>query len=367
MQKPSVLIWIILLLFATTMGCKQILGEREEEETLLQSLLIGAGLLQTVGDYYARLYYLHPALAAGEETNSDLIGEATASDVVPLKKKLILVHGWHADDRSTPVYPTLLQLKDRVLGQNWSDFIATSEYDQLIIDGWDIFAFDYLTSESVADNGARLRARMDALFGAEAAMVVIYAHSMGGIVSRFAVYEDTTAPVYLRQVVSTGTPYHGSPWASPEFQGDRGPLGAIAAFLTDTVGGRNLGWDNYDGSLTGASNPTLEIVNNQTARDDLFCTYYGAIAFNAISGDAGSGNVLIAAQGCSTLGSTFTDSDCVVPVRSATLDLHAQVNSDADCPVDATRNLGAYDHLDIKMGLSSIRTTLQSGFNALFP
>lgn len=358
----------LLLLLGSTFGCKQILGEKEEEETLLQSLLLAAGLLQPVGDYYARLYYLNPYLAATPEnaTNSDLIGEATAANVDASKWKLILVHGWHLDDRSLPVYPSPLQLKDRILAQNWSEFMKTSEYDEIYttLDGgnkWDIFAFDYLTSESVADNGARFRAKMDALFGAETGTVVIYAHSMGGIVSRFAVYEGSAAPAYLKQVISTGTPYHGSPWASPQFQADRGPLGAIAGFLTDTTGGRDLGWDNYDGSLPGASNPTLDIVNNQDTRDSLFFAFYGAILNTDLPTDVpgDSGKALVTALACSTLGATFSPSDCIVPQNSAELGDHPAINGSA--------GLGKYDHLDIKMGAPSIRSAFYTQLDSLFP
>ncbi len=336
-----------MLFSASCSNVQEKLGLIPEEDDARQQLLVALGLLMNSGDYFTKLYYVNPSIMSNL-TNSNLIWEAGAAEVTPGKKKLVLVHGWHFDDRDWAGYPSSYALKDRVMAQNWSAFFATSEFNTIVNTKlYDIYAFDYLTSNGVEVNGSRFRAKMDALFSASAdnGKVVIYAHSMGGLVTRFALYEGLVSPAYVTRIITTGTPYHGSPWASPQFQENRAVIGSLAGFVTFTTGGQDLRWDNFDGALSGASNPKLTGVNAKTDRDDLMYTYQGNYNNTSQAPGAGAGLALNAA--CTLLGSTFSPSDCIVPESSAKL----QNN-----PVTIRRSVGSYDHLDVKMGIASIRT-----------
>ncbi len=318
--------------------------EKREQERLI-ALLVSLGLLQGVGDYVARLYYFNPLLA-GSPTNKTYVGEATAADVNPAKKKLILVHGWHADDRDIRFIPyrSIEDLKDRVLTENWSAFVATSEYVTIVGKGYDVFAFDYLTSQGIDENGRRFRAKLDALFSGETGTVYIYAHSMGGLVTRAMLYEGAT-PSYLAKIITTGTPYHGSPWASGQYLANLSVLGSLAEFVTGTVGGQDLAWDNYDGSISGASNSKLSYLNSLSSRDSLVNVMYGSISGTSAAGDS-EGTLLPA---CAIM-TQFGTSDCIVPSGSATLAGHT---------VASTTDLGDYTHNDVKMGTVGSRNALE--------
>lgn len=325
----------------SSFSCDQInhaLGRDEKDKT--NEWLFWLGLLPAPADYYAHVYYVDP-LIVGSPTNPALIHWATSADVHSGKKKLILVHGWHYDDRDfIGNYPSGDALKDRILAQNWSDFFGQGDFATFLSAcACDIYAFDYLTAASVDSNGARLRAQLDSLFASGSDSVVLYGHSMGGLVSRFAVYNGSD-PTYITRVITTGTPFHGSPWASPQFTGSRGPLGSLAAFFTDTDGGHNLGWDNYDTSLPGSSNPTLDSVNALTSRDGRFYAYSSTL----MQASPGTGTL---APACTAfLDGTWDPSDCIVPARSAQLSGHA---------LGSTWSAGAYDHIQIKMEIASIR------------
>lgn len=341
---------VLLLLALSLISCdkiKQALGQKEDDTTL--QLLTWLGILNPPADYYARLYYVDPLIVANT-TDRARIWEATSSDVHSAKKKLVLVHGWHFEDRDfVGNYPSSDALKDRVLSQNWSAFLGTTDFATLVGTGaWDIYAFDYLTAVGVESNGTRLRSKLDRLFG-PGDVVVLYGHSMGGLVSRFAVYHGDN-PTHITRVITTGTPFHGSPWASPQFQ-DRTALGDLAAFFTDTQGGRDLAWDNYDHGLSGASNPTLDAVNAKTDRDARFFAYYGTLAN---PGTSGSGTLAPACLALPGTPAAWTPSDCIVPATSAQLANHT---------LGGTRDAGAYDHIQIKMEIATIRSQFVTDLN----
>lgn len=336
-------------------GCHK---KPEKKDELLTYLISYLGLLKTPGEYYARLYYLNPLIIT-DEFNSDFIAEVSA-DPNPTKKKLVLIHGWDFADRSDPVlpYPSDLELKDRILSQNWSNFISTTEYDNIVLPAgldYDVYAFDYLSSDGIDINGRRLREKLDTLFSGQTGTVVIYAHSMGGLLSRFAAYEGDS-PAYLKKVITTGTPYHGSPWASPEFQADKSSIGVIAAFFTNTQGGQDLRWDNFDSSLPGASNPKLDAINVKVDRDTLFYTFYGSYTGAPTIPVDGRDTTLIAACGVMHVTTPFDPSDCIVPVGSATLSGHTTAGAAA---------LTDHTHIDVKMGTPQARTALYTYLSSL--
>lgn len=343
-------LFIIFLILLFSFSCSHNSSSKKEKQiksiqaSAIQYFLGISDL--TNGESAAKIFYINPGIKLGAELNLDFVAEANSSHVTAGKKKLVLVHGWDFNDRDTRTL-SLVEQKGRVTTNGWSEFIKSSTFDLVVLSkAYDIYAFDYLTSNPIDTNGKRFRAKMDSLFKDESNTVVILAHSMGGLVSRFAIYEGDSRPPYISRIISIGTPYHGSPWASPQFQADRGPIGSIAAFLTDTNGGKDLAWDNFDGKLSGATNSKLTSINAKKDRDNLFYAYYGSV--NS-SGNIGSGGNLPGLSiACPILGSNFAPSDCIVPASSASLSGNtlAQV-----------RDIGAYDHFDVKLLIDSTRIT----------
>lgn len=345
--RKSILVFIIL---SFLISCSNS-SKKEKDKKTFQGIILQ--VLQSIlysnnGENAAKLFYINPAFKSGSNLNLDLVVEATSSNVTAGKKKLILVHGWDYSDRDSTSL-SLSQQKTRVITDSWADFIKTSTFDSIVVlKSYDIYTFDYLTSNAIDTNGKRFRAKLDSLFGSETGTVVILGHSMGGLVTRFALYEGNR-PAYLNRVITTGTPYHGSPWASSQFQASKGTLGNIAAFLTDTNGGKDLAWDNFDGKISGASNAKLTAINAKKDRDDFFYAYYGSInsSGNTDSGASSPGLSLT----CPVLGSNFAPSDCIVPITSATLSGNT---------LKQVRDLGAYDHFDVKLSTFSMQSTFYS-------
>lgn len=301
------------------------------------------------GENAAKIYYINPAIKLTSSLNLDYVTEATSANVTSGKKKLILVHGWDYTDKDTTSLSTTQQ-KTRIVTDSWADFIKSTTFDQIVATKqYDIYGFDYLTSNNIDTNGKRFRARMDALFSKETGTIVILAHSMGGLVTRFALYESSR-PTYLARIITTGTPYHGSPWASPQFQSDKGTLGSIASFLTNTNGGKDLAWDNFDSKISGASNTKLTAINQKTDRDDLVYAYYGSVLSSQSSGGSGASSPGLYLS-CPVLGSSFSPSDCIVPASSASLSGNT---------LKQTRDFGQYDHFDIKLTTSTMQNTFYS-------
>ncbi len=341
--------FLTLVLFLFFISCRNSQSQKEKQIKSLQvsaiQYLLGIPFADN-GDSAAKLFYINPALKVGSTLNLDLVAEANSSHVTSGKKKLILVHGWDYNDRDSKTL-SLGEQKARVITDGWADFIRSSTFDLIVLSkSYDIYAFDYLTSNPIDTNAKRFRSKMDSLFQAESNTVVILAHSMGGLVSRFAIYEGTSRPSYINRVITTGTPYHGSPWASPQFQGDRGPLGSIAGFLTDTDGGRDLAWDNFDGRISGAANVKLTQINAKKDRDDLFYAYYGSV--NSTGNIGSGGNLPGLFIACPLLGSSFAPSDCIVPASSASLSGNT---------LSQVRDIGAYDHFDVKLLINSMQVT----------
>jgi hypothetical protein len=298
----------------------------------------------TTANSIARIYYVNPLIKSGNNLNLDFVTVARISSN-PTKKKLIFVHGWDITDRDSKSLPSEQDLKNRIINENWSNFIRTSLFDNIVsTKSYDIYLFDYLTSNSVDENGKRFRQRMDSLFSTETNTIVIHGHSMGGLISRFALYEGDR-PAYMNRIITTGTPYHGSPWASKEFTGDKTVIGSIAGFLTDTSGGKDLAYDNFDNKLAGASNQKLTNINQKKDRDNLIYAYFSTMTQTGATDSGASSPGL--SLGCPVLGSIFSTSDCIVTTTSANLSGNS---------LGLTRDMGRYDHLDIKLVIPSIQT-----------
>lgn len=326
----------------------------DNSDTELLTLL---GLLQPLGDYWARLYYVDP-LIIFDEQNINLIREATAADTFPGQKKLVLIPGWDTGDRSDGAFPSAADLETRALVTNWNHLFTTSEFDQLVTsDNYQIFVFDYLTSDAIGTNGIRFKNKLDQVFGSlSSPEVIIYAHSMGGVVTRSMLYEGAR-PSYLKAALLNGSPLHGSPWASSEFLADKSVLEALAGYLTATTGGQDLRWDNFDNSLPGASNPFLTELNAKTGRDDLVHLTYAEVPDATTFDEDGSARAYMKLA-CPILDTgAMYNGDCLVPTTSAILS--------GLTTASAPQNLGRYEHFQINWHTAAIRNALRTKINSL--
>ncbi|MCS7204266.1 MAG: hypothetical protein NZ853_01055 [Leptospiraceae bacterium] len=330
-------VFLIFIVHFLVTSCRFFHQKQEKNRTLFFFLRIF-----TVGDYWARIYEFDPQIIFNPK-NISYLQEATPENVDPQKPKLILVPGWDFRDRSSVKLPSIDELKQRVLTRNWEHLVSENEFIWLL-QNYEVFTFDYLTSDPIDVNGKRLRDLLDRLFLNFQNQVIIYAHSMGGLISRFALYEGEK-PNYIKAIITNGTPFHGSPWASPEFQKDKTLLGYIASFLTDTDGGRDLAWDNFDGSIPNAYNWKLFFINQRTDRDDLIFTLYGEIP-NGTNFESDSKKTF---QTICPLLNDFGPHDCIVPTKSALLNPFT---------TKGFRHLGNYDHLDINWHTPQIRRKL---------
>lgn len=379
-------------LFSGLAACQP--KESNSTDKLLATLLLQA---LTQKEYYSRLYKIIPdTTGVGGYELTEVTASNASSLVSPTKPKLVIVHGWLMEDRNLSLLPAPSELKKRITDQGfWGFFMGTTEFTS-IISHYDVYAYDYHSGYGVDENGTLLRQRLDTAFGsANSGTVVLYAHSMGGLVTRFALYTGDSAPPYLNKILSTGSPYHGSPWASPQWQADMTSsitlgetMANLTAFMTETQGGKDLRWDNFDGSIVGAENAKLTEINARTDRDHYVTAWYGGCdmdpkkyeadsnykacngSYNAgIDGSEGltgsihtlqisCSEILRVVSGANYSWSTFNTADCVVPDKSAikqTAGLDPLNLSAADTTYAATEGLGGQDHFDMKMQAEPVR------------
>jgi hypothetical protein len=297
------------------------------------------------------LYYVNPAFIINP-TNSSFLYEPTENENNN-KKKLIIVHGWNPIDPSSPSYPSDQAVKDRVINLQSHLLISNSFLNDVLLKDYDIYFFTYMTSDSIESNGIRFRSIMNKFFQGKSNLVTIFAHSMGGLVSRIALYQGDS-PAYINKIITAGTPFHGSPWASTEFQGNKSVIGDLANFIVNTTGGKDLAWDNFDSSLPGTGNYVLQKYNALSDRDHKIIAYYNSIS-NTVNvsfpytGYSGTDYSLL--PGCVALGSIYSVSDCIVPKSSAEFSGQA---------LQLKRDTGLFHHIDINLRENSIKTQVLS-------
>ena len=316
----------------------------KKKSTLLETFILYK-LIEPASNAYARMFFMNPFLLNDTKNITYLSDDVTLS--LNSKKKLVLIHGWNLSDPREPAYPSDKNIKDRIISQ-WDHLLNTNQnfLVSVLAKNYDIYFFTYLTSSSIENNGILFRNNLDKQFSTQNSNVFIFAHSMGGLVSRIALYQNNF-PVYLSKIISSGTPYHGSPWASTVFQKDKSVIGDIASFITNTEGGKNLAWDNFDSSLPGASNSILEKYNSSTSRDSYINAYYGSID-SSISSYSGSDSTLLV--GCTTLGSQYSPSDCIVPQSSASFIGGGNQRID----------IGKFQHIDMNLRVPAVTTQVLS-------
>jgi hypothetical protein len=336
-HKSICILTILFLQFFYISNCFVFPYQKKKNNFVEYLILIQ--LLKPESDSYAKLFYMNP-LILNDLTNLSYLNEDFRLSQTD-KKKIVLIHGWNLNDPSNPGYPSQKKLKERVTSQ-WDHILKTDQtfIRSVLLKNYEIYFFTYLTSTSIEKNGKLLRNRLDKLFSSQKSNVIIFAHSMGGLVSRTALYQGES-PSYLQQIISSGTPYHGSPWASEKFQNDSSVLGDIANFITSTEGGNNLGWDNFDLSLPGATNSLLTKYNSNTSRDYYIKAYYGSLDSN---GSSYTGSDISLLVGCRSFGVLFSPSDCIVPQSSASF-VGGQTQS---------LDLGNFHHIDMNLRVPAI-------------
>lgn len=245
-----------------------------------------------------------PFVLLKSQFNADQFAVASA-ELKENKPKIVLVHGWDFKEKNSNP-PTDKFTKVSNLRGTWDD--ALELYSQNVSNAqtnYELYTFTYRTSDYVENNGRRLIEKLNSVFSPED-KVILLAHSMGGLVSRSALYHSNNTGDVIDFVVSLGTPYLGSPFASSSYQGNFGTLGDLIGFMTGTEGGKDLAYTNALGTsyqvpipaefIGGAFNPYLERLLSESSKDDRVSVYFGEMS--VCSGHPGS-------EAIYTIGCTF--------------------------------------------------------------
>ncbi len=271
------------------------------------------------------------------------------------KTKVVLIHGWDYSERSSDL-PSSLDKKVAQITSTWSSALNYYNKDTAASrTNFDFYAFTYRTSDSISKNGARLAEKLNTTFTASDKVIVV-ASSMGGLVTRYAMYDAKNTGDVIDYAVTLGTPHYGSPFASSAYQVSSATLAETISFLTNTDGGRGLSHTNKgDGqtSITNASNAELDSLNANTSRDSRFYPYVGDLSSDCNA--AKTSAVLIA--GCSVLKSgtpAFTATDGIVPINSAKM-------ANKVSATQVTTKTG-FDHLMLTFKIASDSTLSETFF-----
>jgi pimeloyl-ACP methyl ester carboxylesterase len=115
--------------------------------------------------------------------------------------------GLHLPDGLVPGRPTAILIHG--LAANADAMGELSESLRKL--GVQVVLFDYPNRQPIATSGARLREELLAVQKSHPELqVAIIAHSMGGLVARYALEADGAAPANVTDLVTLGTPHHGS-------------------------------------------------------------------------------------------------------------------------------------------------------------
>jgi pimeloyl-ACP methyl ester carboxylesterase len=136
------------------------------------------------------------------ELTSDTVSQnvSVPAPVAPLalpsgKLPLVLVHGIQAACVSeSAAYQT-----------TWKAFTQFFYSNAALQSKFKLYSFSYRTDSGIASNGEKLRQQLIAVFGTT--KVVVLAHSMGGLVARYA---DASSIDGLKGLLTLNTPHHGT-------------------------------------------------------------------------------------------------------------------------------------------------------------
>lgn len=139
---------------------------------------------------------------------------------------LILVHGWNP--RQIPGPP---------LSDTWNNLISYAARDTSLSAAYKLYSFTYYSNVApVATLGRALRDTIDIQGGADTVFqsreLVIVAHSMGGLVSRYFMtlaqqagpFRGQAGGERVRTLITVGTPHHGSKMANGPAMWDKAGL-----------------------------------------------------------------------------------------------------------------------------------------------
>ncbi|WP_061260804.1 esterase/lipase family protein [Leptospira interrogans] len=277
------------------------------------------------GEFNHELYKFIPIpfVTLKSQLSADQFAVAT-SESKENKPKIVLIHGWDFQEKNSDS-PTDKLAKVTNIRETWDDVLEMySQNISGVQNSYELYTFTYRTSDYIENNGKRLIDKLNSVFTPED-KVILLAHSMGGLVSRFALYHSNNTKDVIDFIVSLGTPYLGSPFASTSYQGNFGTLGELMAFLTGTEGGKDLAYTNALGTfyqvpinelISGAFNPYLERLLEESSKDSRITAFYGEM--NVCNNHPGSESVYII--GCNFLSNgspSFTNkSDGIVTSTS---------------------------------------------------
>jgi pimeloyl-ACP methyl ester carboxylesterase len=177
-------------------------------------------------------FYYSPGDATGKET--------PLGDRIPL----ILIHGDGGDKRPFT--------NNRWVW--WINFLNTKPYS----DYFKVYRYVYETDRSIIYNGTVIIDFINNWEEFKNRRVLLLAHSMGGLVSRYAMNNDEFGNKVIN-LITLGTPHLGSPAANPPWIGAciLSPINFISALLSTKFFGGNegdfdLSWYSTDDILTEA-------------------------------------------------------------------------------------------------------------------
>ncbi|MBN2806600.1 MAG: hypothetical protein JXR22_08060, partial [Prolixibacteraceae bacterium] len=274
------------------------------------------------------------------------------------RKPLLMIHGWSFEGRPAPPG-----------GGYWDNFRNDLLSDPVFRANFKPYYVKYWSNEvTVQEIAAALRNKVEEA-GLHEQKIVIMGHSMGGLVSRSYMNEQTFTKGALKNkrcgdqvdlLITLGTPHHGSPMANGPARNAK-----VSVFLQMTmntvesfvfketkynqVNRSDLRWDNYDNLLdyqtyADERNSWLENLNQNTRYDQRTVCYSGSVTGEFIIPE--NGNIdeqYRLGAWFMQQGFNFTN-DGIVPVQSAQFEGHQ---------MKAIRHFNSYNHADIIRGKSN--------------
>lgn len=280
---------------------------------------------------------------------------------------LLLIHGWNPESAGEP--PAISM---------WNNIINSIKSNPELQANYKLYTISYWSNSiSVQELGAALKEDMETI-GLSNKRVVILTHSMGGLVSRSFMNEQTYSDGIfagkkcgeaVRLLVTLGSPHHGSPIANGDARDAK--ASALMKILMDAIeqyafndlpsnkpSRSDLRWDNFDNLLDYTSYPDdannwLSELNKNTDFDAKTICYIGNIE-GSISTNTDMESVY-------KLGAYLTESifniknDGIVPYKSAAFEGHEIMKS---------HFFDGYNHRDLYLGKSKDNYALMDSIQA---
>jgi pimeloyl-ACP methyl ester carboxylesterase len=284
-------------------------------------------------------------------------GDATDNSPLNDRIPVILVHGAGSDER-----PAALNY------WYWwgsEDYFNNGSYAGM----FKVYRFVYDSSKHIAENGTAFATFVNNYDELQGHRVIIMAHSMGGLVVRYALNTNSDLRDKTIKLITLGTPHLGSPGANPCWiyaTEDGFPGGYIQwvyriGFEGISAGDYDLAWynptevpiaaDDYytnvlddfpcnqsllDNSMLDPFTGKAEMINsNSDSKIIAFAGYLGLIPVNGMEPDFedetqfNHAGLWVAKDAMASVhkqnGSYFTENDGFVPLESARFDTHGNV------------------------------------------